>query len=62
MQGDGLVRLMCRKRQGHFVLNFFHKTVNFKMYNNAITNDKIDGVKILSDEYIAFSLSREGEK
>jgi hypothetical protein len=32
------------------------------MYNNAITNDKKDGVKILSDEYIAFSLSREGEK
>jgi hypothetical protein len=32
------------------------------MYNTAITNDKIDGVKILSDEYIAFSLSREGEK
>jgi hypothetical protein len=29
------------------------------MYSNAITNDKKDGVKILSDEYIAFSLSRE---
>jgi hypothetical protein len=37
-------------------------SINFKMYSNAITNDKKDGVKILSDEYIAFSLSREGEK
>jgi hypothetical protein len=32
------------------------------MHSNAITNDKKDGVKILSDEYIAFSLSTEGEK
>jgi hypothetical protein len=32
------------------------------MYNNAITNDKKDGVKILSDEYITFSWSRRGRK